>query len=70
MKQQEFKVGDEVRLRKGLKFNKQYGGLIFIKEMGFNGFRTILDVGINPKHFTIGLFYYPPEMLILKAPSK
>lgn len=70
MKTEKFKVGDEIRLKKNLKFGNEYGNLKFIKGMKFDGFRTIDGVGINQKHFIIGLYFYTPEMLVFKTSIK
>lgn len=66
MKKQEFKVGDQVRLKKNLKVGKEYGGYPLLNAMVFNGFKEIVDISdrnsivLQCQYFT---FYFKPEML-------
>lgn len=66
MKKQEFKVGDQVRLKKNLKANKTYGGVILLECMVFNGFSQIVSLFHN-EHYEIYKgpysYIYSSEML-------
>lgn len=69
----EFKVGDSVRLKEGLKINQRYGRLTFIDGMQFVGSLPINDITDAGNHIIIHPFWgelrYTSEMLELGSLS-
>lgn len=70
-KQVQYKVGDLVKLRKGLEVEKRYQKYSYLKSMEFEGYRKItmssFDGG-HPEYFIEGMgdWYYRNTMLVKK----
>jgi hypothetical protein len=61
---QKFKIGDKVRLKKGLINGDKYGELEFFEYMGFNGTGIICEFsGVDMLLKSGDGYYYSPEML-------
>jgi hypothetical protein len=60
----EFKVGDSVRLKDGLKVGIYYGGIEFLYSMIFKGNAKIIEVSLSGNFTTDQrIFRYSPQML-------
>jgi len=55
------KVGNKVRLRKGLKIGKTYGDILLLSDkMKFSGIQTVLEKERNDARVSITPSYYKP----------
>lgn len=58
-----FKVGDKVRLKKGVKVGEVYNGLSILKSMKFRGVKEITDDVPQTQTVLIAPFYYGIDAL-------